>query len=129
MLTCKSSSNTVLAAKLLLCGNVIFSNATTILLACIHSLKSSTEMKIHKLMFFARGDTLCNDTTELSVVEFHNILLAAFIVPALKPQESRKSLKPQEVLEQIQKDNFYVAMPPHHLWKVIGWDEKITSEH
>ena len=44
-------------------------------------------------MFFARGDTLCNDTTELSVVEFHNILSAAFVVPALKPQESRKSLK------------------------------------
>ena len=97
-------------AKLLLWGNVIFSNTTTILLACIRSLKSSTEMKIHKRMFFARGDTLCNDTTELSVVEFHNILSAAFVVPALKPQESRKSLKPQEVLEQKRKDNSYVAM-------------------
>ena len=62
-------------------------------------------------------DTLCNDTTELSVVEFHNILSAAFVVPALKPQESRKYLKPQEVLEQIRKDNFYVAMPPRNLWK------------
>jgi hypothetical protein len=87
-----SSSYTV-PAKLLLWGNVIFSKKTTILLACIRSLKSSTEMKIHKCMFFARGDTLCNDTTELSVVEFHNILSAAFVVPALKPQESRKSLK------------------------------------
>ena len=116
MLTCKSSSNTVLAAKLLLCGNVIFSNATTILLACIHSLKSSTEMKIHKLMFFARGDTLCNDTTELSVVEFHNILLAAFIVPALKPQESRKSLKPQEVLEQIRKEIIFMLACLHVLY-------------
>ena len=67
-------------------------------------------MKIHKRMFFARGDTLCNDTTELSVVEFHNILSAAFVVPALKQQESRKSLKPQEVSEQIQKENSYVAM-------------------
>ena len=122
-----SSSYTV-PAKLLLWGNVIFSNTTTILLACIRSLKSSTEMKIHKRMFFARGDTLCNDTTELSVVEFHNILSAAFVVPALKPQESRKSLKPQEVLEQIRKDNFYVAMPPRNLWKSIGWDQKLTSE-
>jgi hypothetical protein len=67
-----SSSYTV-PAKLLLWGNVIFSNSTTILLACIRSLKSSTEMKIHKRMFFARGDTLCNDTTELSVVEFYNM--------------------------------------------------------
>ena len=82
-----SSSYTV-PAKLLLWGNVIFSNTTTILLACIRSLKSSTEMKIHKRMFFARGDILCNDTPELSVVEFHNILSAAFVVPALKPQES-----------------------------------------
>ena len=85
-------------------------------------------MKIHERMFFARGDTLCNDTTESSVVEFHNILSAAFVVPALKPQESRKSLKPQEVLEQIRKDNFYVAMPPRNLWKSIGWDQKLTSE-
>ncbi len=74
------------------------------------------------------NDTLCNDTTELSVIEFHNILSAAFFVPALKPQESRKSLKPQEVLEQIRNDNFYVAMPPHHLWNSIGWDQKLTSE-
>ena len=39
-----SSSYTV-PAKLLLWGNVIFSNATTALLACICSLKSSAEMK------------------------------------------------------------------------------------
>jgi hypothetical protein len=39
-----SSSYTV-PAKLLLWGNVIFSKGTTILLACICSLKSSTEMK------------------------------------------------------------------------------------
>ena len=41
---------------------------------------------INVAMFFARGDILCNDTTELSVVE---LLSAAFVVPALKPQESR----------------------------------------
>ena len=35
-------------SKLLLWGNVVFSNITTILLACIRSLKSETEMKIHK---------------------------------------------------------------------------------
>ena len=64
------SSFYTVPAKLLLWGNVIFSNTTTILLACIRSLKSSTEMKIHKCMFFARGDTLCNDATELSIVEF-----------------------------------------------------------
>ena len=96
------SSFYTVSAKLLLWGNVIFSNSTTILLACICSLKSSTEMKIHKCMFFARGDTFCNDTTELSVVEFHNILSAAFVVPALIPQESRK-------------DNLYVTTPPRHL--------------
>jgi hypothetical protein len=111
-----SSSYTV-PAKLPLWGNVIFYNTTTILLACNCSLKSSIEMKIHKYMYFTRGDSLCNDTTELSVVEFQNILSAAFVVPALKPQESRKPLKPQEVLEQIRKENFYVAiMPPRHLW-------------
>ena len=77
---------------------------------------------------FARGDTLCNDTTELSVVEFYNVLSAAFVVPALKPQELRKSLEPQEVFEQKRKNDFYVAMPPHNLWKSIGWDQKLTSE-
>ena len=87
-------------------------NTTTILLACIRSLKSSTEMKINKRMFFARGDTLCNDTTELSLVEFHKILSAAFVVPALKPQKSWNRYGA--------KDNFYVAMPPRHLWKSIG---------
>ena len=71
-------------------------------------------------MLFARGDTLCNDTTELSVVEFHNILSVAFVVPALKPQESRKSLILQEVLEQIRKDNFYVALPPRLLFMEIN---------
>ena len=79
-------------------------------------------MKIHKRMFFARGDTLCNDTTELSVVEFHNILSAAFVVPALKPQESRKSLKPQEVLEQIRKDNF-----EWFDWVEENWEKKRTG--
>jgi hypothetical protein len=59
---------------------------------------------------------------------FEVALNLLFVVPALKPQESRKSLKPQEVLEQIRKDNFYVAMPPRHLWKSIGWDQKLTSE-
>ena len=45
-------------------------------------------MKAHKRMFFVKGDTIvCNDTTELSVVEFNNILSTAFFVPALKPQE------------------------------------------
>ena len=66
-------------------------------------------------MFFAKGDTICNDTTELSVVEFNNILSTAFVVPALKPQEgsiqSRKPVKPKEVLEQLEKDNYYVSLP------------------
>jgi hypothetical protein len=43
-------------------------------------------------MFFARGDTLCNDTTELSAVEFHNILSAAFAVPALKSATGIKEI-------------------------------------
>jgi len=88
--------------KLFLWANVIFSNDTTIFLASIRSLKSSSEMKAHKRMFFAKGDTISNNTTELSVVEFNNILSAAFVVPALKPQEgsiqSRKPVKPKEVL-------------------------------
>ena len=46
-------------------------------------------------MFFALGGTFCNDTTELSVVDFNNILSAVFFVPALKPQEgSIQSMKP-----------------------------------
>ncbi len=45
------SSFYTVPAKLFLWGNVIFSNSTTILLACIRSLKSSTEMKIHKYLF------------------------------------------------------------------------------
>ena len=82
-------------------------------------------MKAHKCMFFAKGDTICNDTTELSVVEFNNILSAAFVVPALKPQESsiqsRKPVKPSnEVLEQLEKDNYFVSLPARHLWKSIG---------
>ena len=52
------------------------------------------------MYFFARGDTVCNDITELGVVEFQNILLVTFVVPTLKLPESRKSLNPQEVLEQ-----------------------------
>ena len=50
------SSYYTVPAKLLLWGNVIFSNTTTILLACIRFLKSSTEMKIHKRMCFERGE-------------------------------------------------------------------------
>ena len=89
-------------------------------------------MKAHKRMFFAKGDTICNDTTELSVVEFNNILSTAFVVPALKPQEgsiqSRKPVKPKEVLEQLEKDNYYVSLPARHLWKSIGWEQKMSSE-
>jgi hypothetical protein len=47
------------------------------------------------------------------------MLLAAFVVFALKPPKSRKSLKPQEVLEQIEKDNFYRAMPPRRSFMEI----------
>ena len=32
-------------------------------------------------------------TISAACTEYHNILSAAFVVPALKPQESRKSLK------------------------------------
>ena len=87
-------------------------------------------MKAHKCMFFAKGDTICNDTTELSVVEFNNILSAAFVVPALKPQESsiqsRKPVKPSnEVLEQLEKEiNDCVSLPARHLWKSIGREQK-----
>ena len=122
-----SKSYTV-PGKLFLWGNVIFSNDTTILLAFIRSLKSSSEMEAHKRMFFAKGDTICNDTTELSVLEFNNILSAAFVVLALKPQEgsmqSRKPVKPKEVLEQLEKDNYYVSLPARHLWKSIGGNKK-----
>jgi hypothetical protein len=31
-------------------------------------------------------------------------------------------------LEQKRKYNFYVSMPPHHSWKSIGWDQKLTSK-
>ncbi len=82
-------------------------------------------------MFFARRDTLCNDKTELSVVEFHNmhtygsICCSCFETTGIKEiSETTRS----KFLEQIRKDNFYVAMPPHHLWKSIGWDQKLTSE-
>jgi hypothetical protein len=101
------SNSFTVPGKLFLWENVIFSNDTTIILASICSLKSSSEMKAHKRMFFAKGDTICNDTTELSVVEFNNILSAAFVVPALKPQEgsiqSRKPMKPKEVIGTIRK--------------------------
>ena len=57
----------------------------------------------------------CNDTTEVSVVEFNNILSDAFVVAALKPQEgsiqSRKPVKLKEVLEQLEKDNYHVSLP------------------
>jgi len=90
-------------------------------------------MKAHKRMFSAKGDTICNHTTELSVVEFNNNLSAAFVVPALKPQESsiqsRKPVKPSnEVLEQLEKDNYYVSLPARHLWKSIGWEQKMSCE-
>ena len=78
------------------------------------------------------GDTICNDTTELSVIESKNILSAVFVVSALIPQEgsiqSRKPVKPNEVLEQLEKDNYYVSLPARHLWKSIGWEQKISSE-
>jgi hypothetical protein len=88
-------------------------------------------MKAHKHMIFAKSDTICNDTTELSVVEFNNILSAAFVVPALKPQESsiqsRKPVKPSnEALEQLEKDNYCVSLPARHLWKSIGREQKCS---
>ena len=120
------SNSYIVPGKLFLWGNVIFSNHTTILLPSIRSLKFSSEIKAHKRMFFAKGDSICNDTTELSVVEFINFLSAAFFVPALKPQKgsirSRKPVKPKEVLEQLEKDNYYVSLPARHLWKSIGWE-------
>ena len=66
------------------------------------------------------------------MVDFNNILSTAFVVPALKPQEgsiqSRKPVKTTEVLEQLEKDNYYVSLPARHLWKSIGWEQKMSSE-
>ena len=90
----RSSSYTVLG-KFFLWGNEIFLNDTIFLLASICYLKRSSGMKPHKCLFFARGNSIYNDTTELSVADFNNILSAVFLVPALKPQEdSIQSMKP-----------------------------------
>ena len=59
------------------------------------------------------------------MVEFNNILSAAFVVPALKLQEgsiqSRKPVKPNEVLEQLEKDNYYVSLPTCTPFMEINW--------
>ena len=64
-------------------------------------------MSVTKTLDGPQREMICNDTTELSVVEFNNILSDAFVVAALKPQEgsiqSRKPMKPKEVIGTIRK--------------------------
>ena len=84
---------------------------------CVIPLKERIKrfMSVTKTLVGPQREMICNDTTELSVVEFNNLLSDAFVVAALKPQEgsiqSRKPVKTTEVLEQLEKDNYYVSLP------------------
>ena len=65
----RNGKNYSVPAKLLLWGNVVYSDGTETLLASIRSLRSTTVMPAHHRMFFATGDYICDEKTGLSVVE------------------------------------------------------------
>ena len=81
----RNGKNYSVPAKLLLWGNVVYSDGTETLLASIRSVGSTTVMPAHHRMFFATGDYICDEKTGLSIVEHNNILSTALVVPALAP--------------------------------------------
>ena len=33
-----------------------------------------------------------------------------------------------QAVEDLQTSNYFVSLPPHADWKLIGWDRKLSSE-
>ena len=124
----RNGKNYSVPAKLLLWGNVVYSDGTETLLASIRSLRSTTVMPAHHRMFFATGDYICDEKTGLSVVEHNNILSTAFVVPALAPATISKCMSTQETVEAMENTDYYIALPPRNQWKLIGWDIPLRTE-
>ena len=62
--TSRSGKNYSVPGKLLLWGEVVYSDGTETLLAPIRSLKSTTVMPApHHRLFFATGDYICHEKT------------------------------------------------------------------
>jgi hypothetical protein len=124
-------------AQLRLFGNVLHSDGSNELLASIRSLRSETHLPHHNRMFFGRVDSFHADPrTSFNVVEFHDILSTAFVVPAIPPlptekptkKQNPKKITPAMSLEQLVVSNSYCSLPPRCDWKNIGWDRKLSFE-
>ena len=113
-------------AILVLWGNVIYSDDSTVLLASVCSLQSTKAMSRHDRMFFASGDNLVDGPSSFCVVDFDSILSTAFVVPAIPPGHAKHHKSPAESLKVLEDTNYYVALPPRCSWKNIGWD-RLTS--
>ena len=72
------------------------------------------------------------DSSSLYVVDCDSIVLTAFVVPCLPPNYYAKSGSQEascaQAVEDLQTSNYFVSLPPHADWKLIGWDRKLSSE-
>ena len=66
------------------------------------------------------------------MVDCDSIVLTAFVVPSLPPYYYAKSGSQEascaQADEDLQTSNYFVSLPPHADWKLIGWDRKLSSE-
>ena len=82
----------------------------------------------HVVIFWTEiGDSSC-----FYVVDCDSIVLTAFVVPSLPPYYYAKSGSQEascaQADEDLQTSNYFVSLPPHADWKLIGWDRKLSSE-
>ena len=66
------------------------------------------------------------------MVDCDSIVSTAFVVPCLPPHYYAKSGSREascaQAVEDLQTSNYFVSLPPHADWKLIGWDRKLSSE-
>ena len=90
-------------------------------------------LKQHDRIFFSRGDFLNRgDSSCFYVVDCDSIVSTAFVVPCLPPHYYAKSGSREascaQAVEDLRTSNFFVSLPPHAYWKLIGSDKKLSSE-
>jgi len=121
----------VVPAILRLWGNVLYSDGSTQLLASVCSLKSTSDLRHHDRMFFARGDYMDDSRSSYDcVVDYESIKSTGFVVPAIPPRSTKGPLQksPSESLRVLEDSNYFVALPSRDKWKNVGWDRKLSTE-
>jgi hypothetical protein len=67
------------------------------------------------------------DCDSIVLTEFHLLFLVYLLASYYAKSGSREASCAQAV-EDLQTSNYFVSLPPHADWKLIGWDRKLSSE-